>query len=266
MTRAAASSSLTHDAYERLRADLLACRLQPGARLRINELCQTLSVSLSAVREALSRLTSEGLVVAEPQRGFRAAPISVDELRDLTAVRAQIEGMCLERAIAAGDVGWESHLVAAFHRLSRTPERELSDPQRMNEAWSVAHGAYHEALVRACDSPWLLRLRALLYAQSERYRRLSVPLAEIVRDLNREHREIMDAALARDPKRARALMTQHIELTTRVLLERSWPAEALPGSAQPGSRPAVGMVERAAPRRSRPVPRPVAKLKPRRTA
>ncbi len=233
------SFSLTQDAYERLRADLLACRLRPGARLKINELCQTLSVSLSAVREALSRLTSEGLVVAEPQRGFRVAPISAEELRDLTAVRAEIEGLCLGRAIAVGDVGWESHLVAAFHRLSRTPEREPQDPQRMNEAWSTAHATYHEALVAACDSPWLLRLRGILYAQSERYRRLSVPLAEIARDLNREHQEIMEAALARDAGRARALMTEHLELTTRVLLEQSWPADDAPAPARRGSRPRV---------------------------
>lgn len=235
-----ASSSLTQDAYERLRADLLACRLQPGARLKIGELCQSLSVSLSAVREALSRLTSEGLVVAEPQRGFRVTPISPGELRDLTGVRAQIEGMCLERAIAVGDVGWEAHLVAAFHRLSRTPERERADPQRMSEAWSAAHAGFHEALVGACDSPWLLRLRAILYAQSERYRRLSVPLAEIARDLNREHQDIMEAALARDAGCAKALMAQHLELTTRVLLEQAWLADTPPGPARRSIRPAMG--------------------------
>ncbi len=229
---AAAGSSLTQDAYERLRADLLACRLRPGARLKINELCQALSVSLGAVREALARLTSEELVVAAPQRGFRVAPISADELRDLTAVRAQIEGLCLERALAVGDVGWESQLVAAFHRLSRTAEREPEDPERMGEAWSAAHAAYHEALVAACDSPWLLRLRAILYAQSERYRRLSVPLAEVARDLGREHQDLMEAALARDAARTKTLMAQHIELTTRVLLEQSWPAAAPPGSSR----------------------------------
>lgn len=240
------SSSLTQDAYERLRADLLSCRLRPGARLKIGELCQALSVSLGAVREALSRLTSEGLVVAEPQRGFRVAPISAEELRDLTGVRVQIEGMCLEHAIAAGDVGWEAQLVAAFHRLSRTPEREPEDPQRMNEAWSAAHAAYHEALVGACDSPWLLRLRGILYAQSERYRRLSVPLAEVARDLNREHQDIMDAALARDAGRAKALMAQHLELTSRVLLEQPSLADASPSPARRVTRSARGTAATAA--------------------
>ncbi len=234
---ARASTSLTHNAYERLRADLLAARLQPGARLKINELCAALSVSLNAVREALSRLTSEGLVVAEPQRGFRAAPISAEELRDLTQVRVQIEGLCLDRAIAKGDVGWEAQLVAAFHALSRTPEREPGDPARMNEAWSAAHAAYHSALVGACDSPWLLRIRDTLYAQSERYRRLSVPLAELARDLNREHRDLMQAALARDAGRATALMAQHLDLTTQALLEQPWLTDAPPGPVPRGVRP-----------------------------
>ena len=247
MSRAApTNSSLTHDAYERLRADLLACRLQPGARLRINDLCQTLSVSLSAVREALSRLTSEGLVVAQPQRGFHVAPVSAAELRDLTGVRAKIEGLCLERAIAAGDVAWEAQLVAAFHRLSRTPEREAGDEQRMSEAWSVAHAAFHAALVGGCDSLWLLRLRETLYAQSERYRRLSVPMASTVRDLGREHQDIMDAVLAHDAERAKVLMTQHLERTTTVLLQRPWAAEAPTRRERRGSQVAAKAVATAA--------------------
>src|ERR1700678_3888046 len=93
-------ASLTQAAYLRLRADLLACRIRPGERVKINDVCRQFAVSLGAVREALARLTSEGLVVAEPQRGFRAAPITADELRDLTMVRIEIEGLCLRRAVA----------------------------------------------------------------------------------------------------------------------------------------------------------------------
>ncbi|KAA6406355.1 MAG: hypothetical protein FRX48_09857 [Lasallia pustulata] len=201
---ASPNSSLTQDAYERLRADLLAW-------------------------------TGRGRAAARLSR----CPISAAELRDLTVVRTEIEGLCLERAIAVGDVGWEAELVAAFHRLSRTPEREPADPQRMNEAWSTAHAAFHEAVVSAGNSPWLLRLRRNLYAQSERYRRLSVPLAQITRDLNGEHQGIMEAALAHDAGRVRVLMTQHLELTTCVLLEQSWLADAPPGPARRGMPPAA---------------------------
>lgn len=232
MPREGNAASLTQAAYERLRADLLACRLAPGEKLRIADLCERLSVSLGAVREALSRLTAEGLVVAEPQRGFRAAPISSAELRDLTAVRVEIEGMCLRRSIASGDLAWEERLVAAHHRMARLPERDPADPQRAHEPWAEAHAAFHRALVAGGDSPWLLRLRELLYAQTERYRRLSLPLSRAPRDLLREHRDIMEAALAHESDRACALLATHLETTTWILLgSADTPSVALSGSA-----------------------------------
>jgi DNA-binding GntR family transcriptional regulator len=196
----------------------LSCRILPGSRLKIQELCTRLSVSLGAIREALSRLTSEGLVVAEPQRGFRAAPISPEDLSDLTRVRIEIEALCLRRAIALGDVDWEARLVAAFHRLSRTPERAPSDPVRSNDEWAAAHAAFHLALVEGCGSPWLLRLHSQLYDQSERYRRLSVSLARQARKIGDEHQAIMDATLGRDADKAVALVTAHMTETTNILL------------------------------------------------
>ena len=196
----------------------MSCRILPGSRLKIQELCTRLSVSLGAIREALSRLTSEGLVVAEPQRGFRAAPISPEDLSDLTRVRIEIEALCLRRAIALGDVDWEARLVAAFHRLSRTPERAPSDPVRSNDEWAAAHAAFHLALVEGCGSPWLLRLHSQLYDQSERYRRLSVSLARQARKIGDEHQAIMDATLGRDADKAVALVTAHMTETTNILL------------------------------------------------
>jgi DNA-binding GntR family transcriptional regulator len=219
------SHNLTQGAYEALRADLLACRVAPGSRLKIQELCQQHAVSLGAIREALSRLTSEGLVVAEPQRGFRSAPISRADLEDLTMVRIEVESLCLSRAIEIGTVDWEARLVAAFHRLSRTPERVASDPARSADDWAEAHAGFHSALVDGADSPWLLRLHGQLYAQSERYRRLSIPLGSMDRDVDGEHRQIMEAALARDAARANGLMRRHIGATTTILLKADMPAE-----------------------------------------
>src|SRR5215468_999932 len=211
--------NLTQAAYEAVRADLLACRIHPGSRLKIQELCMRFSVGLGAIREALSRLTSEGLVISEPQRGFRAAPISVADLKDLTMVRIEVEALCLKRAIAVGTVDWEARLVAAFHRLSRTPERVASDPVRAADDWAEAHAGFHAALVEGADSPWLLRLHAQLYAQSERYRRLSVPLSLEERDVGGEHRAILDATLKRDADKAVTLLTRHLDATTTILLE-----------------------------------------------
>jgi DNA-binding GntR family transcriptional regulator len=126
--------------------------------------------------------------------------------------------MCLKRAIAIGGIEWETGLVAASHRLTRIESPLDSD------AWAHAHAQYHLALVDACDSAWLLRLRALLYAQSERYRRLSLSSARIERDVDAEHRALVQAALARDAEKACTLLSDHLALTAVLVrsLEEKW--------------------------------------------
>jgi DNA-binding GntR family transcriptional regulator len=219
MSKGTTGKSLTSTAYERLRRDVLSCELRPGQRLNINELCQTTGFNLSAIREAVSKLTADGLVVADAKRGFRVAPISVPELRDLTRVRAEIENLCLRRAMALGDLAWEAGVMAAYHIMSNT-ERVMGERAATgNDAWWAAHASYHRALVSACDSPWLMRLRDQLFAQSERYRTLGTKIRlGNERDVEREHREITEAVLARDADRATGLMATHFELTTHILL------------------------------------------------
>jgi len=211
--------SLTERAYRQLRDDLLTCRLVPGAKVNIKDISEKQGFSLGAVREALSRLTSEGFVTQDEARGFRATPISIGDLTDLVTVRSDIEGQCLRRAIEKGGLDWEAAIVSTAHRLSRTPTRDPQEPSRLNEDYADAHAAFHHALVAACDSPWLLRMRDWLYAQSERYRYLTVPLSSGDRDLVHEHAQIVDAALARDADRAVTLLTGHLMATARLLID-----------------------------------------------
>ncbi|WP_428374263.1 GntR family transcriptional regulator [Lichenicoccus sp.] len=214
----AAPLTLTETVYRAMRADLLTCRVPPGGKLKIADLCTSHGSSLGAVREALSRLTAEGLVVCLPQRGFQAAAISMAELKDLTLARVEIEALCLSMAVKQGDLAWEERLLGISHRLARTEKRAPGDAERLSDAWALAHGAFHEALVAACGSLTLLQIRRQLYAQSERYRRLSIPLAETERDVDQEHRDLVTAALDRDVPRALDLMKAHIEQTTKILL------------------------------------------------
>ncbi|MGE4480549.1 GntR family transcriptional regulator [Acidocella sp.] len=212
------SPSITQGAYERLRADLLHGALVPGQKLKLNELCETMGINLSAMREALSRLSAEGLVTAEPQRGFRAAPLQAEELRDLAEARVEIEVSCLRRSISAGDLEWESRLVAATHRLLHLPTEAERPTHDLSEAWRQAHADFHAALCAACPNRWLLRLREQLFVQSERYRRLSVPLSVRERDINNEHKGLLDAALARNVDLASQLMEDHLRRTAAILL------------------------------------------------
>jgi GntR family carbon starvation induced transcriptional regulator len=213
-------ASLTEDAYDHVRAAILGGRYLPDQKLKINELCGEVQGGLGAVREALSRLLAEGLVVSEPYKGFQVAPVSPADLIHLTQARIEVEKLCLASSLANGDVAWEGRLLALLHQLSRYSP--LSDV----DEWSRLHSAFHDALVSACDNSWLLRMHRILHEQSERYRRLALRFnAEIAandreRDTPTEHREIVEAAIARDIERAGNLMAAHLQTTTDFLLTR----------------------------------------------
>ncbi len=204
--------------YAQLRADILAGRRRPGARLPFAELTTRYEASMGVVREALTRLTAEGLVDSEPQYGFRVVPLSVADLNHLTDARAAIETLVLGQAVEHGGVSWESEVLAAHHRLDRTPEMAAEDPSRLSDDWTVAHAAYHHALLAGCPNPRLLTIAESLRDAAELYRRWSVPLAHAQRDIAGEHRAILDAVLAHDADAATAALAAHIEATTNVLL------------------------------------------------
>jgi GntR family carbon starvation induced transcriptional regulator len=204
-------------AYEALRDAILSCRLEPGAKIKINDAAAEFEFSPGAVREALSRLAAERMAVATAQKGFTVAAISADELVDLTKTRIAIEQLCLKSAIANGDVEWEAGVVAAYHRLHRVPMAGRGAPKGLSPTWSAAHNAFHAALACACDSPWMLTIREMLYAQSERYRNLS-KIANPKRDVDGEHKGLLDACLARDADLACKRIEAHLRRTLHILL------------------------------------------------
>ncbi|WP_371345723.1 GntR family transcriptional regulator [Ancylobacter sp. IITR112] len=214
------SKSRTAETYERIKKDILDGRYLPNERLAIDRLSEGGKVSPGAVREALSRLTSDGLVVAEAQRGFFAAPVSAVDLRDLTEVRVEIEVRCLASAMEHRTLRWEADLIAAHHQLAMTPKsvgagRDL----RMNEAWSDLHAQFHAALVATCANSWWLKLRGQLFLQAERYRRLLAGTPSVgARDVDFEHERIMQAAIGHDTGVACSLLAEHLRKTASALL------------------------------------------------
>ncbi len=203
--------TLIEAAYATLRSEIIDGTLEPGAKLRTEELRARYDVSGSTIREALTRLLGEALVTSEGQRGFKVATASVEDFRDLSEVRKLIETEALRQAIAVGGEAWEGDLVAAFYRLSKTEERLRDDPASASSEFEARNRDFHRALIAACPSPWLHRLHALLYQQSERYRRLVASKRAIPRDVHAEHQGIFDATLARDAELACRLAGEHIE-------------------------------------------------------
>lgn len=210
-------SSQAERAYERLRSEILHGDLMPGERLRANDLQDRFSLGLTPIREALMRLSTEGLVAAETHRGSRVSEASLAEFTDLMATRREIERLCLTKAMALGDAAWEAEIVAALHMLSRTPLPASRDDRAAAALWESRHRRFHLALVSACGSDWLLRFWTTLADHSERYRKIRLlhhqeAQAE-VRDVNSEHAAIMTAVVARDASRACDLLDQHLHAT-----------------------------------------------------
>ena len=207
--------SLTSAVQERLRADILSTRLLPGQKLHIAGLAKQFSVSLAAVREALSRLVADGLVQASDQRGFRVSPVSLADLADVTRTRIDIEGLALRRSIELGDQAWLDSVKISHDRLRAVPYRYPDEPGVHYEEWVVRHRVFPRALVNACGSQWLLGFRDVLHEQSERYRRLSIRDVSNVRDVEAEHAAIVEAVVRRDADAAVDALAKHFSTTMR---------------------------------------------------
>ena len=215
------TESLSHAerAYRRLRSEILYGDLMPGERLRAAELQDRFSLGLTPIREALMRLSSENLVEVDPNRGSRVSDASLAELTDLMATRREIEKLCLTSAMTHGDTAWEGDIVAALHRLSRTPLPSSTDDREAATQWEAQHRSFHFALVSACQEKWLLRFWNILTDHSERYRKYRLlqrqvsPAVPPLRNVNEEHQALMEAVLKRDIPTATQLMQAHLNAT-----------------------------------------------------
>ncbi|GAB4036554.1 MAG: FCD domain-containing protein [Rubrivivax sp.] len=207
--------TLIERAYARLRDDIVEGRLAPGEKLRVEHLKDRYGVGAGTLREAITRLVSDALVVAEGQRGFRVAPIAIEDLQDLTALRVHIEIDALRQSIRQGDDRWRADLEFAFAQLSAV-EQPIAPAQRRR--WELLNTRFHEALIAAHASPWTTKVLRLLTRHGERYRRYAMNLPGSTRDVHAEHRQIYEAAMAGQEARAALALEAHIRATPDLIV------------------------------------------------
>jgi DNA-binding GntR family transcriptional regulator len=208
------SRSLTERAYEQLRDDIIEGRLGPGEKLRVEHLKLRYQVGAGTLREALTRLVSDALVVTEAQRGFFVAPMTIEDLADLTELRVQIEINALRQSVREGSAQWRSQLRLAYERLCAVEE----PPQvQHSREWEHLNTQFHETLISGHESAWTQKLLRILAQHGERYRRHSMSLSQSGRDLHQEHREIFEAAMAGNELRAALALEAHIRATPDLL-------------------------------------------------
>jgi DNA-binding GntR family transcriptional regulator len=211
--------SLSRAVFADIRAGILSGTYAPGSKLSPRAIATTSNVSLSVVREALTRLAEQGLVIAEPQLGFSVVTLDLEGAQDLNRVRVLIEGAAIEDAIDHADVEYEARVIASHHRLVRTPQWVDEESQTLTEEWARAHAQFHAALLSTCTSPRLLEMSASLRETAELYRRWSSTFTatQLRRDVASEHHALMQAALDRDASLCSHLAGQHINKTTELL-------------------------------------------------
>lgn len=209
--------TLSEQAYDSIRRDILHCALFPDEKLQIEAISERYGIGVVPVREALNRLSTEGLVERKSHRGFYVTSISMADLEELVKTRVWLETLALTQSIKNGTEVWEEQLVVAFHRFARTQRLLPEDAAwEISEEWEERHKEFHMLLLDCCGSSWLLGFCSSLMDQAVRYRNLSLNVAP--NRLRREgaaaeHKTILDAVLDRDADRACALLKEHYRIT-----------------------------------------------------
>jgi DNA-binding GntR family transcriptional regulator len=210
-------------AYARIRSDIVFGRIPPGQKLRLETMREVYGVGIGTLREILSRLSGEGLVVAEGQRGFEAPAVTVSELRELAELRLLIEERALADSFDAGDVEWEGRVVAAHHKLEVIEGRMIEGRREEAPAWKRYDWEFHQALVSASGSRTLLHAHANVFDRYLRYLMVAACFRGEV--AAQEHRRLRDSALARDAETACCVLREHVAgCISHVVDTTNWPA------------------------------------------
>lgn len=213
MQEMSANTTVSEQAFQALRQDVLSGRHAPEGKLKLDALQNLYGFSSSPLREALNRLVQEGLVKADERRGFRVTPISPADLSDITKMRMMLDISALTESIHAGDDAWEASIVAAFHRLEKIESRLPQGPVALDFEWSQRHRDFHFALIAACPSERQLAWSMSLFDQAERYRHFAARNRTVSKKKDSEHRALMNAVVRRDAKTATLLLSEHIAST-----------------------------------------------------
>ena len=213
------AETLALAAYRRLRVDIIRGVRAPEERLRIEKLKSIYGIGPTPLREALQKLSADALVMTEGNRGFKVAPLVASEFEDLNTARTAIEKEAIRLSIGRGNDRWEAQVVAAHYILAKEDEALAQARDGVPDTWEQANADFHSAVVAACGSEWLLRVRNSLVDLVERYRRASLYHKLGERQLGAEHAAILDAVLARDAENACKLTELHFSLTAQTLAE-----------------------------------------------
>jgi GntR family carbon starvation induced transcriptional regulator len=208
------------EGYRRIRTDIVFGRLRPGQKLKLDGVKESYGVSVSTLREILSRLTGEGFVVAEARRGFEVAPVSIENLKELADLRLLLESHAMRASFANSDVEWEGRVVSAHHKLAST-ERLMESGIGELEQWKRYDGEFHQALISNCGSRVLMDAHALVFDKYFRYQMVAFRYRG--EEPAAQHKALLKCALKCDAETAKRILTTHVtNCVEHALATGSW--------------------------------------------
>ncbi|MBA3661788.1 MAG: GntR family transcriptional regulator [Gammaproteobacteria bacterium] len=222
MTSSVRKKTKATNIFEKLHHDITNGIFFPGQRLQMDELKRRYEVGYSPIREALSRLVISGLVRREEHCGFTVAPLSVDELNDLYNIRIEIDSLAIDYAMQHGDEHWEANVVAAWHRYKKYLTHQINKEMDPTQ-WETLHREYRFSLIKACQSPWLLKIREMLQEHAARYRVLCLSkkhlTKKILLELIKSNEALVLALIARDRKQVKRHHKESWNISIQIIKE-----------------------------------------------
>jgi len=198
--------------YRRLREAIVDGEYPPGAPLRHQDLTDDFGVSLIPIREAIRKLEVERLVESIPNKGARVAPISARDVDDAYATRVAIEQQALRCAIA----NMSPDDIAEIKEIRQEMEASV---RRDDPSFYELHRRVHFAMYEPAGSPWLLHLIEILWANTERHRRLAATLRPFVDVGHDQHGRIIDAIERGDVDQAVTALEDDLRRTRDLVIE-----------------------------------------------
>lgn len=203
-------SSLAEKAYEALKEDIIAAKLQPGAFVLEEDYAERLRMSRTPVREALRRLEQEGLVVRIPQRGVFVAELSIHDFLEICQVRDLLESYACRIAAEKVDLRGLEKFEEEFSAL----DVPAPDDETVRRATRVDR-EFHQFILESAGNQRIVSIISHLNDVINRLRFSLTPSR--YHDSLREHRQILEALKARDGSEAERAMHVHIDAVRRSL-------------------------------------------------
>ncbi len=214
--------NLGDDVYQILWSRIVSRDLHPGEKLSDLRLSNELGVSRTPVREALHRLLQDGVIRAEPNRGFFVTSFSARDIEEIFEIRAALEALALRTYLARNP---DDDFAAELEELSEI-ERELADAETdnqirsANERFLAADQGFHRTIVERSGNERLAAMINGIWAQIAVFQKAGTHVPGYIEVAVRQHREIIGLLRDRRHDEAIAALQAHIrDMKTRIIAD-----------------------------------------------